>query len=272
MMYDQKMVAAIKVNGKICREFKDTVYIPFGEEYSILIKNLNSRRAIVNITIDGTNAVPGGLVVNANSEVDLERFVKDYAQGNKFKFIERTSQIENGPRGIKADDGLIRVSFKYEKILPPVQFFNTFNVHNSLTYPPGVRSSDKMFTNAISTSAAPQQTYDSFYGNISGSVATASPSKFIRASGASGQSLSTNDVGITVPGSLSSQKFVTVSDFLTEDEEHVIVLHILGETEHGKQVTTPVTVNTKPKCVTCGKLNKATSKFCSSCGTSLEII
>lgn len=270
-MYDQKMVAAIKVNGKICREFKDTVYIPFGEEYSILIKNLNSRRAIVNITIDGTNAVPGGLVVNANSEVDLERFVKDYAQGNKFKFIERTSQIENGPRGIKADDGLIRVSFKYEKITLPTHFINTFNVHNSFTYPPGVRSSDKMFTNAIATSVSPQQTCDSFYGNITASAAV-SQSKFIRASGASGQSLSTNDVGITVPGSLSSQKFVTVSDFLTEDEEHVIVLHILGETEHGKQVSAPVTVNAKPKCVTCGKLNKATAKFCSSCGTSLEII
>ena len=31
MMYGNKLAAAIKVNGKVLREFKDTVYIPFGE-------------------------------------------------------------------------------------------------------------------------------------------------------------------------------------------------------------------------------------------------
>ena len=48
MMYESKLAAAIKVNGKVLREFnKDTVYIPFGSEYSILLKNLNTKRAIV---------------------------------------------------------------------------------------------------------------------------------------------------------------------------------------------------------------------------------
>ena len=39
MMYLQKLAVAVKVNGKVLREVGDTVYIPFGSEYSILIKN-----------------------------------------------------------------------------------------------------------------------------------------------------------------------------------------------------------------------------------------
>ena len=57
MMYGNKLAAAIKVNGKVLREFKDTVYIPFGAEYTILVKNLETKRAIVNIFIDGENVV-----------------------------------------------------------------------------------------------------------------------------------------------------------------------------------------------------------------------
>jgi hypothetical protein len=54
MMYSNKLVASIKSNGKILREFNDKVYVPFGTEYSILIKNLNTVRASVNIFVDGT--------------------------------------------------------------------------------------------------------------------------------------------------------------------------------------------------------------------------
>ena len=38
MMYANKLVASLKANGKILREFKDNVYIPFGSEYSFLLK------------------------------------------------------------------------------------------------------------------------------------------------------------------------------------------------------------------------------------------
>ena len=65
MMYQSKLVASLKANGKILREFKDTVYIPFGSEYSFLIKNLHTQRAVVNIFIDGEEVVEGGLVVDA---------------------------------------------------------------------------------------------------------------------------------------------------------------------------------------------------------------
>ena len=77
-----------------------------------------------------------------------------------------------------------------------------------------------------------------------------------------------NDAGITVQGSLSNQKFHTVSDFETESAE-VLVLHLIGKTLD-KVVTVAKTVSRKVECDTCGKKNKSSAKFCAECGTSLE--
>src|SRR5689334_6539000 len=100
-MYSEKMVCAIKVGGKILREHSDnntqTVFIPFGSEYSFYLKNLSSgRRACVWITIDGKDAIDGGLVLNPNQSVDLERFIEagQMDKGLRFKFIERSEKIE----------------------------------------------------------------------------------------------------------------------------------------------------------------------------------
>ena len=118
-MYGNKLAAAIKVNGKVLREFKDTVYVPFGSEYSILVKNLNTTRALVNIYIDGDDIAPGGLVINAGQEINLERSIKNnnLTEGNRFKFIERTGAVEDH-RGIKLEDGLVRIEYQFEQ--PPV--------------------------------------------------------------------------------------------------------------------------------------------------------
>ena len=107
--------------------------------------------------------------------------------------------------------------------------------------------------------------------NISGSTGDKG---WITASGASLNTVSPqsmNDVGITVPGSQSNQKFTTTTMGVMESQTHTIVLKLLGETTDNKPVLQPVNVKMKPKCVTCGKLNKAKAKFCVECGTSLEI-
>lgn len=85
------------------------------------------------------------------------------------------------------------------------------------------------------------------------------------------RSTALNDVGITVPGSESSQKFVSGAWFKTEDTSHVIVLQLRGRMA-GKTVKTAITVKGKAKCETCGTTNKSNMKFCGKCGTSLTII
>jgi len=249
-MFSEKFVVSVKSAGKVLREFGDTVYVPFNSEFSLYLKNLNSRRAEVKVSIDGDDVLNGSaLIVNANQSIDLERYLKDLDRGNRFKFVQRSDSIENH-RGIKAEDGLIRVEFAYEKALP---------TWNNLTYPPGVRG-------GIRRSYIDPHVYGGGYSlNAVGSTqCNASVATF------STQSAQINDAGITVPGSISDQKFSTASGFAT-DESFVIVLKLVGDVGQN-HVKKAVTVKTKTTCVTCGRVNKATSKFCTECGTALEVV
>jgi hypothetical protein len=302
MMYQSKLVASLKANGRILREFKDTVYIPFGSEYSILLKNLNTQRAIVNVFIDGTNIVEGGLVLNAGQEVDLERSIVggNLSAGNKLKFIERIKAIEDGPRGIKLEDGIIRVEFQYEVPRPVINMNDSWWKNSIVGQGTGIPRDMFYATNGTSASGVSGSTgTDRFTLTASGSISQMNVNGVLRgvdysngeatkAAAASainnvvpqsathdGQAtmdwMPANDIGITVPGSRSDQKFVTTTIGALDPEKHTIVLKILGETPDNRPVTEAVTVKKKPKCVTCGKQNKATAKFCSECGTALEI-
>ncbi len=259
-MYNQKLVASIKANGKVLREFKDTVYIPFASEYSILLKNLNTVRAVVNVFIDGENVVPGGLVIDPGRTVDLERWIKNgnLSEGNKFKFIERTQAIEDGPRGIKLEDGLIRVEYQFEIPRPVINISNT--QWNTPVYGSGVMRGLNGNAGDVAWPA----------GSVtcSATLNSVSPQAFnVQASGASFK----NETGITVPGSKSTQTFQTVTVGALETQVHNIVLKLVGDLGDNKPVDKPVTVKHKPKCVTCGKQNRAHAKFCVECGTALEI-
>lgn len=281
MMYNQKLVASLKANGKILREFKDTVYIPFGSEYSFLIKNLNTTRALVNIFIDGEDVIEGGLVLNAGQEVDLERYVKNgnLNAGNKFKFIERTAAIEDGPRGAKLEDGLVRIEFQFEKpYVPPV--------NRGWITASGGTNQNSIYPASFNVNGALRSVDFSQNGQVMAQAASAAVDKYCADNGIVNKSevhdgmatmdwmdmnQTVNDVGITVPGSRSEQKFQTTFMGAMEAEKHTIVLKLLGETPDNKPVLKPVNVKMKPKCVTCGKQNKANAKFCTECGTALEI-
>lgn len=245
-MYESKMAAAIKVSGKVLREFKDTVYVPFGSEYSILLKNLNTTRAVVNVFIDGEDMVPGGIVLNAGQEVDLERSVKNgnLNEGNKFKFIERTGTVEQH-RGVKLEDGLVRIEYQFEQPSRPI-VWNTTQIGG--IYPQG-----SILRNTTGDGIWPAGSV-----TCSANYTASATSAFVN---------QVNDAGITVPGSKSEQKFSTTYVGTLESTKHSMVFKLLG----GEAVKQAVTVKHKPKCVTCGKQNKATAKFCIECGTALEI-
>jgi hypothetical protein len=285
MMYQSKLVASLKANGKILREFKDTVYIPFGSEYSFLLKNLHTQRAVVHIFIDGDDVVEGGVVLEPGREVDLERYIKNgnLTEGNRFKFIERTAAIENGPRGVKLEDGLIRIEFQYEQPRPVIDRmrdqWNTKNI-GSIYLQGGFYGATPTSYNVNGTLRSVDWSKN---GEITAQAASASVDKYCADNGIINKmelhdGMATmdwmdlhNEVGITVPGSKSTQKFQTVTMGVMEAEKHSMVIKLLGETPDNKPVLKPVTVERKPKCVTCGKQNKAHAKYCVECGTALEI-
>lgn len=270
-MYQDKVAVALKVNGKVLREFGDTVYIPFGSEYSLFIKNLNTVRCLVSIEIDGQDVGDGSaFVVPANGSINIERFIKNanLSSGQRFKFIERTSKIEEH-RGVGVEDGLIRVEFEFEKpqptggifYIPPVKEIHHYH-HDYWPY--------RTFGSTSGISGSLGDTRSADLMNVSYSSASAiskgvaQPEVEVKTSGM------INDAGITVGGSVSSQQFTKVDDFPTDGVKHVMVMKLLGEVGQNK-VQEPITVKTKQKCPTCGHMNKATAKFCSECGTGLVV-
>jgi hypothetical protein len=280
MTYKKGLVAALKVGGKILREDGDRVSLPFGSEYSVLLKNLDSVRVQSRIWIDGKDATDGtNLVLSPNSSMEIERFIRagNLERGNRLKFIEKTAEIEEA-RGSEVDDGLIRVEFWREKVLPAP-------VHVPVVYDPVYPN--YLWPYTLSQPHWPHPHYpkysrDTVTWTSSGLTGSQSSQNMgmIRAqnmmsvplnANVMSASLGMSESGITVPGSESGQKFHQVSSFATESQSEVVILHLVGH--HGeKPVTKAVTVDLKPICATCRLTNKATSKFCSRCGTALEII
>lgn len=307
-MYQEKMAVAILANGRVLREVKDTVYMPFGQDYVIRFKNMNALRALVRVSVDGQDATEGtSLIVPPNSTVDLERFLKasNLEQGHKFKFIERTAKIEDGPRGIKVEDGLIRVEFEFEKQHAKIEdvYTRTHYINDYWRTPirgpfygspaygdvwcstgdvakgstDGVQYSN---TANASFSDAPTKSSKSAlrsYGGAGGSAASTSAQQdaasakveFMNALNAA--NVQQDLVGITVPGAISEQKFKTGAWFATDGQKHVMVLKLMG-TYGDEPVAKPVTVKTKIECPTCGTKNAVGVKFCGECGTGLTIL
>jgi len=243
-MFKNDFVTVVKVDGKILREDKDVVYIPFGSEYELHFKNLSNKKALVSIEIDGTNVMNGRrLIVDGNSIASIQRFVDENSmnEGNKFKFIQKTEQIQKH-RGDKIDDGIIRIEVQYEKpiIRPRIEKFwqeddNQWSILRGTT-------SKGVFTCSSATT-------DSFSTQVC-------------------CSLPKQDEGITVKGSTSNQKFVNGIVGELEYEKHVFTFQLKG-IKKDEKVEQPITTKTKFKCETCGTVNKSNSKFCRECGTFL---
>ena len=263
-MYQNKLVLALKVAGKILREQNGAVQIPFGSEYTVFVKNLNARRAKVKLSIDGTDATSDTwLVVGPNATLELERFIVNgnFNEGRRFKFIERTADIEEH-RGIKSDDGLVRCEFQVERAVVDVPVYREYDVpvprpyyqpqpwDRRWPYPPTPWR--KMTASASSGQRSSVQRNRRIVQE-----------NFVGAAGAADVS----DYGITVQGSVSHQQFHSVQDFPT-GESDVMVLHLRGIVA-GKAVDVPVTVNAKRQCASCGKTSGSDSEFCPRCGTAL---
>lgn len=275
MTYKNHVVCAVKVGGKVLRESGDVVTLPFGSEYSLFFKNLNSVRVQIKVSIDGTDATEDTwIIIQPNSSLELERFIKNgnLSSGNRFKFIERSQEIEDH-RGIGAEDGIIRVEYKTERVQPEIAI-------------PRIKYYDEWYPGPH-----PRWPYDSWPyrryevtcdNSIRGSLGGASAaftqhttssqnSQNVQAMNLCRSSVPVADAGITVAGAESNQKFVPGTWFATESQSDVIVMRLRGMIGI-EEVTAPVTVDCKPKCVTCGRTNKGSAKFCSGCGTALTII
>jgi hypothetical protein len=277
MTYKDQFVVEVKCRGKFLRVVDDVVRLPFGSEYSLYLKNLNSRRASVKISIDGQDVLDGhALILDANSSTELEGFLRGTTAKNRFMFINKTKEIQEF-RGDKVDDGIIRVEFAYEQAKPIRKLliedhhehhhhhhhdYYHWNYNDWFVGDSTVRYGSTGDVRGIASSFT--------VNNSNEPVASAFYSSNVSMDSLGVESLGQplDDEGITVKGSECFQDF-RYGSIGELEEAQVMIIRLKGIT--GSQpVQQPITVDTKLTCSTCGKVSKSSYKFCPNCGTFLE--
>lgn len=245
MMYHKKFVGVVKVGGKIVREHDSVCRIPFGEEYSILLKNLNCVKAFVKIQIDGKDVLNNyGIILDPNSDTEIEGFFDGYMVSHKFKFIKKTKEIQNF-RGDRVDDGMIRIEYTFEK--PEILQYNYWTSKpNPYPWIPKL-----------------------YYSNICNNISTNVNSLCNSTEKVEDISSPLEDEGITVKGNFSNQRFTYGNIGPLENNSEVIVLYLKGTNSYGKKVKKAIATNEKVRCGICGRVSKSSSQFCNNCGNSL---
>lgn len=274
MTYKDHFVVEVKCNGKILRVKDGSVYLPFGSEYSLLLKNLNTRRAAIKVSIDGQDALDHHrLILDPNDTTELMGFMQGNVARNAFRFIQKTEQIQEY-RGDKIGDGLVRVEFAFEK--PKPEFITKTVIHEVHKYP------KPSFPYFWYDHSSPSWTYT--YGSTTRNIGSA---KGMSSGGASGQSVGevynncynvvnteelsykpNQDEGITVKGSEVYQAFNYTSIGELEQAE-VIIIQLKGSGDTGVMVEKPITVHSKLVCNMCGTSSPSNNKYCPNCGTYL---
>ena len=288
-MYSNKFVVSLKSEGKVLREQNGAIRLPFGSEYSIMLKNMESRTAVVNVDIDGDDVLDGQrLVLKPNASLELEGFMRGQTAKNKFKFIKRTRNIEDN-RGIHIDDGLIRVEFTFEKMKPIVRetitkyrYYDDWYFYRPY-YPyyyepiPIPQQPWRITWNDNTSGYSGEGACFSMSGGAQSDLTDVQVSYTANAQGMGetvmDSALACNDgeePGITTKGAPVNQEFSSCWTDDLESQAHSIVLKLVGYNKKGNIVKKPIFTKDKIKCAICGRSNTSANKYCPGCGTYLE--
>jgi hypothetical protein len=266
MVYSNNFAVALLAQPRrdVVREFQENgsnfAYLPFGTEYALRLKNINSKTAVVSVEIDGEDVLSNNqLIVLPNDYVDLEGFMENMQITHRFKFIEKTDKIANF-RGNKIEDGLIRVSWRFEKPSENVRikaddpWRNPYNpwVNPNIHWNTNVHPGEKIKASVNFSTQTPD--------NCAIDSTQIETQNILR---------SFNDEGITVKGENIDQGVHRSYVGDLESQEHVIVLKLKGKKEDSTKVESPIYVRIKTRCPTCGTKTKSSYKFCPNCGTNI---
>ena len=279
MMYSNKLVAVVKVKGHVLREVDGVVHIPFGSEYTIYLKNLNSRKAVVSIDIDGDDVCDDSqYVIHPNTEVEIEGFLRGNSIANKFKFIEKTKEISDF-RGDEPEDGLIKIDFQFESYLNDWTYKEPYwnTGYRGFNDPGNIKYGSSSNCRGIAMGSTPDATgsndnvnpvYSCNLGGLSSQRATSSVQQ-INTSNNSFHPIQESDQGITARGSQSGQSFRTATVGILDPQVFSMVFQLKGMS-NGQILEHALTVNRKVQCDNCGRKWKSSFTCCGNCGTSLR--
>jgi len=252
-MTNTKLITSLIVEDKLLLKNNSQVKLPFGCEYSIYLKNLENKKVSIGIKIDGQDILNGSkILLNPKEEMTLERFVEELSEGRKLRFIEKTKEISDF-RGNKAEDGLIIISYQYEKdrVNKGFGFIGDYEF-------PTYGASRGLQSNSLNSCA--NSVKASYSAN---SVAASLDANCL------------NDKGITVEGTESKQSFNRGYIGDLEYKEHFEVIELFGYVSECGISPNEETYFTKSKfCPSCGTFYEASDEadYCCKDGTYLKKI
>lgn len=235
-MYSQGFVVSILHKGEICGTLVNGVVpIPFGAEYSIRLRNKNNRRAVAVVFVDNQNVSEEGIVVPANSHVDIHGEVNKHV---KFKFVSSNSYeaVQSGKSGATdGSNGVVRVEWRLEK-------------ERKLTFSTLSRSAS--FSPATAMPMSFNASDDSSGGR----------SREEKTSGGILKNLNLGE-GCTVAGSHSSQTWNEIHVDLEDGPPLVIQIVLQGYEQEAQKVS---------YCSQCsGDIRNKDMKYCPNCGSKI---
>lgn len=300
-MYRNKFVASIAVAGHTLRELDGQVYLPFGTEYQIYLKNTHSQEVLVDIEVDGKSILEGKrLIMKAYESHTIATHMDGKGKHYNLKFIEKTAQISEH-RGDKVEDGLVRVTYQFVKPAPPIDYSKItygykvpdeplFN-YKSPSWFSARGTSLGMATNAVSNApgdlfvgSAKAGGYDTVNTFLSNCSPIGDPGLNVSYSCTMDWSpVPENKAGITTKGDRRDDvSYNEVSFDKPLEAADSIVLKLVGKKDKnielengsnrvviGKTITTPIFNKQDINCPVCNGRNGSANKYCSNCGTCL---
>ncbi len=265
-MYKNNYVLTIRRNNQTLPETNGECLLPFQSEYEVRLRNKNRKRSLVDLYIDGRLVTKGGLIVDANSYVDLERFIdSDLTRGDRFKFVPISDdRIDKG----ESQNGLVEARF-YDERERKFEILNTSWSHTC-----HYQNCWQCGTWHCSCQYCPIRNYTINSGGTSGNAIYSSNVAIYNSTDISQCSTAhpTSSVlrgeasaGGTVRGGTSSQRFT--ASYLDVDKEKptVIRLKLLGVPPQGHECKGKII----SYCTRCGQETGQEDRYCSKCGKDL---
>lgn len=262
MVHGSKFVLAVIHDGRPLRESGGKVYIPFDSEYSVKLKNLyDDYKSVCDLFIDGTKVER--FLVNEEGSIDIERFVSnDFNSGKRFKFVPISNDKVQDPSS--SENGIIEARF-YRALNPVIKNVITYNhiYHHHIPEPqpwvplkPSPWPGDIIWcsnTGDNNVNLKCSNTSDGFGVAMAASCAS---------SGILRSTSMPDNMGATVEGSSSGQKFFSADSFDLVLEPVILKLKLLGDSIHSSSTS---------YCSKCGKKRGVKDNYCSKCGKHLSV-
>ena len=266
-MHQDNFVVSVKSDGKFLRDEHGVVKIPFDSEYTLYLKNLDSRPAVVKVSIDGEDVLNSQqLIIAGNAHLLLEGFLKGLVATRKFKFIELTKEVEEN-LGYSPEDSLITITITHQKRKPQTQEIQKIYKDYWYGYPWRVYYNNPPQYTLTWNDTSGVHSYSG--GNSCGAVSLDNVNCTYSVNSESYSYKS--DIGKTVKGENCDQQFQQGYLGDLEEQSDVLTLRLSGYRDDNKKVEVITTKADKIYCSQCGKANGLDNKFCPVCGTKLEV-